>query len=419
MSTIQTKLKNTVDMFTKKKVERKTNQNLQMPKRRDILKTIAITSVIGPCSLAIGSKLSANDLSKTKIDESFSTKMLDFVNSAKIPELADAKKFKITGKDLPWQNEIMNVKKGQQVTFLLDGKWWMSKEHNVWVEPGIVFHAKVDNEKYYNAGNNTGTMTVTKNGKLKIARSLGEFKNPMGELSKPVETYQKSEGLVEGVALLWEGNAIDGLYKLSAHGDYANAIETEIKRQVLVPPLPKGWKNIFLFDNKGMFFQSAKNEISCITHKNVGILQKDVDVKITEDLKFTWDWNVEKLPSEIAENTAGTHDYLSIAIKFDDGQDITYMWSNTLDEHVHFRCPLDGWNKIETHVVQRSGKKDLGKWLSESRNVLEDYKKLIGGNAKKVTQVWFIANTIFMRGTGMSKYSNIVFKNNKDKTVVL
>jgi len=29
-----------------------------------------------------------------------------------------------------------------------------------------------------------------------------------------------------------------------------------------------------------------------------------------------------------------------------------------------------------TYVVVRSGPTDLGKWLTESRNVLEDYKKI-------------------------------------------
>jgi Protein of unknown function (DUF3047) len=31
-----------------------------------------------------------------------------------------------------------------------------------------------------------------------------------------------------------------------------------------------------------------------------------------------------------------------------------------------------------TYIVMRSGEADLGKWLTESRNVCEDYKKIYG-----------------------------------------
>ena len=39
---------------------------------------------------------------------------------------------------------------------------------------------------------------------------------------------------------------------------------------------------------------------------------------------FAWSWLVEKLPSELLEDLALTHDYISVAVEFDNGQDITY-----------------------------------------------------------------------------------------------
>jgi len=420
MTIAREQLKNSTEKLVGEKSNLQTDnksRNLQLPKRREMIKTIAATSLMAPCALVFGTKLNAE--SSLPEEKRFSSKLLDFINEANLPEVSKVVEFNLENQDMPWTKELFKVKEGQQITFLLDGKWWFSKEHNMWVEPGIVFHAKVSNEDYYNAGSNTGTMTASKNGRLTIARSLGEFKNPKGELSYPEDVYKKGQGYVDGVAILWEGDALDGLYKLSAQGDISGIIHREIQRQVYVPPLPKGWKNIFLFDNLGLFFQTGPREISCHTHKNVGILQKDVDVPITNKLKFTWDWIVEQLPSKLPETNAGTHDYLSIAIKFDDGQDLTYMWSSSVEKELHFRCPLHGWKEIETHLVQRSGEKDLNKWLNESRNVEEDYKKTIGGKAKKVVQVWFIANTLFMRGTGKCKYSNIEFHDGNKKIVVL
>lgn len=387
-------------------------KDLQQTGRRNILKTIAATG-----ALAIGSQLGAT--SSGMKEQSFASNLLDFIKKANIDEVVKVVKFDLKSEDLPWKKELFDVKKGDQVTFFLDGKWWFSKPHNIWVEPGFVFHAKVADADYYNAGNNTGTMIAPKNGSIKIARSLGEFYTPQGNLMYPIDVYKKSQGYVEGVAIHWKGDALDGLYKLSSKGDYEGVVFREINRQVYVPPHPKGWHDIFLFATKGMFFQTGKREISCITHKNVGILQKDVDIPLSDNLKFSWDWMVEKLPSKLPETSSGTHDYLSIAVKFDDGQDLTFMWSSSLANELVFRCPLDGWNKIETHLVQRSGTKDLGKWLSESRKIKADYTKNIGGKAKKIVQVWFIGVSLFKRGMGKCKYANIEFEDNGKKTIVL
>jgi hypothetical protein len=56
-------------------------------------------------------------------------------------------------------------------------------------------------------------------------------------------------------------------------------------------------------------------------------------------VKFDWSWRVTTLPSLVGENTLGTHDYLSIAVEFDNGQDMTYLWSSSLAVGNAFRCP--------------------------------------------------------------------------------
>ena len=56
-----------------------------------------------------------------------------------------------------------------------------------------------------------------------------------------------------------------------------------------------------------------------------------------------------------------THDYMSIAVKFDDGKDLTFFWSRDLPVDTAFHCPLPGWKQREIHVVARSGTAELGK----------------------------------------------------------
>jgi hypothetical protein len=388
---------------------------VKIPERRNILKAMAVASIAVPSAMLMASP----SLAKSNTDDKFSTKMMNLINSSKTTQIADVKTFTINNGDLPWTEKMMSIKKGQQVTFFLDGVWWFSKPNNLWVEAGLAFNVRIGKGMVVNTGSNTSTITAQESGKIGIARSLSEFADPFGKLATPLTAYKKSLGMIDGIAIIWKNDAFTGLHELSAVGDVSNALFSEIQRLRYVKEIPKGWNNLFLFGASGVFEQKNDKVISCTTHKNVGILQKNVELDLSDDLTFNWKWMVEKIPSTFNENLLHTHDYLSIAIKFDDGQDLTYMWSVGMEHNTVFRCPIPGWDAIETHVVQGSGTKDLGKWLSESRDVKADYDKTIGGKAKKVVQVWLIANTIFQRGFGQCEYSDIFFKNNKMKTVVL
>jgi len=184
------------------------------------------------------------------------------------------------------------------------------------------------------------------------------------------------------------------------------------------PNPPQGWTYLEEITAlcKADIFKSAaaqgkgepKRQIAIDTNKNAGILLHPADVALKPATTLRWTWNVATLPSKVSEETAPKHDYLSIAVKFDNGQDLTYIWSAEMPEGKGFRCPLPTWDVRETHVVVRSGGKDLGRWLSEERHILADYTKYIGGEPpKRVTEVWLIANTIFQQGEGKARIGNI------------
>jgi hypothetical protein len=153
------------------------------------------------------------------------------------------------------------------------------------------------------------------------------------------------------------------------------------------------------------------------THLNGGILARDVALDNTADTTLQWRWQVDTLPSSVAENTAETHDYLSVAILFDNGQDISYVWSAALDAETAFRCPLPDWTARETHVVIRSDISQLGEWLNEERNVSADYDRYIGGpRPKRIIQIWLIANTVFQGGVGTARVADISVGNSSGKS---
>jgi len=54
---------------------------------------------------------------------------------------------------------------------------------------------------------------------------------------------------------------------------------------------------------------------------------------------------------------------------------IGYIWDSTAPAGAIFKSEKTG---LVTYVVMRSGDADLGKWITETRNVCEDYKKIYG-----------------------------------------
>ena len=52
---------------------------------------------------------------------------------------------------------------------------------------------------------------------------------------------------------------------------------------------------------------------------------------------------------------------------------IGYVWDTTAPEGTIVQSEK---SSLVTYVVLRSGSKDLGRWITESRNVYDDYRKI-------------------------------------------
>ena len=89
-----------------------------------------------------------------------------------------------------------------------------------------------------------------------------------------------------------------------------------------------------------IFNDIGNGAISVEPLKNAGILQRPVGIELKPQTKLSWRWIVEELPSRLPEDQLTSHDYLSIAAEFDDGQDLTYFWSSSLPVGKAFRCPI-------------------------------------------------------------------------------
>ena len=63
--------------------------------------------------------------------------------------------------------------------------------------------------------------------------------------------------------------------------------------------------------------------------------------------------------------------------------------------------------RVGGFTVQRSGLADLGKAFDERRDLYEDYRRIVGGQATRAVRVWLIANSLFLRQVGRCAYRRI------------
>jgi hypothetical protein len=152
---------------------------------------------------------------------------------------------------------------------------------------------------------------------------------------------------------------------------------------------------------------------------NAAILQKDTAIPLTPRTCLRWRWKVDELPSDLAEDTLPSHDYVSIAVEFDNGQDLTYYWSAKLPAGTIYRCPIPTWTHRETHWVICSGPEGLGEWRDEARSVLDDYRRAIGGEPPaRIVRIWLIALSTFQRRRGVCQYGDITLTNGAETIMV-
>jgi len=178
----------------------------------------------------------------------------------------------------------------------------------------------------------SNSFTVDKGGRLYVGTSFpGEFASRTGALATPEEAWGMAEGNLNLLVVRWQVDPREGLKRLAAHGDVDNLIATEIDRFANEVPPPEGWNYLWFIGPAEIYSDCDKHgrdhAICCHSDNNGALLIKDCELPLVPDTRLSWSWRMEQLPSKVAEDTLPTHDYLSIAVEFDNGQDITYFWS--------------------------------------------------------------------------------------------
>jgi len=221
-------------------------------------------------------------------------------------------------------------------------------------------------------------------------------------------------------AIRFQGSLEEGLKRLADSGEQqaAEALRTLATRKTL----PTGFFYLPYLGRANVWADGTVDGapgIHADTSDDVGIVKLPLDIPVTDGTEIHFDWRYDSLPALGPETDAQYHDYLSIALEFDNGQDLTWMWSPTIAAGTHFHCPLPWWDSRETHYVLQSGQEGLGAWHSYQRNVLADYRESIEvAGPERIVGVWFIANSLFGRQRAAASFANVRVTDGDVETVI-
>ncbi len=137
-------------------------------------------------------------------------------------------------------------------------------------------------------------------------------------------------------------------------------------------------------------------------------------VRLAETPVLEWTWKVVALPKGADARRAETDDEAAqlyvVWPRFPQAvrsQIIGYIWDTTAPAGSIFKSKKSG---TVTYVVVRSGPKDLGKWTTERRNVLEDFKRIYGNEIEDPGGVSIGIDSDDVKGTAESYMGRIQFR---------
>lgn len=323
----------------------------------------------------------------------------------------------------PWLDTGLALEPGDRITVVLDGKVFLSRTYDLSFDAPMAVWMKVaDAGPIFRGVRSTNTVVVNDPGNLKLKLYPGQrWTDSSGKyLGDPAAVNPDAGGGVSVAVIRWrrDVDVAATLQRVAARDAAARWALAEVDRQnkpAKTPPA--GWQYLWELGASPVFSESVPvradgapaRAIALKMHNEVAILQKDAAFELTPNTKLQWRWKADKLPAKTAENALPTHDYMSIAVEFDNGRDLTWLWSHELPVDQSFHCPLPGWDHRETHIVARSGTAELGRWIREEKNVFEQYGKAVGGAApKRITRIWLIGVSLFQKGEGSGQFGDIV-----------
>jgi hypothetical protein len=184
--------------------------------------------------------------------------------------------------------------------------------------------------------------------------------------------------------------------------------------------IPAGWQKRQSWGSPQFDFVIAENSGRKVLHmKSAGdssSIHKEIKgkVRLKETPVLEWSWKAVVLPPGADSRKAATDDQAAQIYvtwpRFPEAvrsRIIGYIWDTTAPAGEVIKSQKTG---TVTYVVMRSGPADLGKWLTERRNVREDFRKIYGEEPDDPAYLTVAIDSDDVKGTAESYVGSIAFR---------
>jgi hypothetical protein len=180
--------------------------------------------------------------------------------------------------------------------------------------------------------------------------------------------------------------------------------------------IPVDWEIVKKVGSPSLDIKQENNEffLHLISEKTSFGLKKNISIDIKKYPYITFAWRVEKLPENADFRNKETDDQAAqLYIVFGKFQlfanIIGYIWGNKAPRFTTGISPA--WNRTRIIVLQ-SGSEKLGTWVTETRNIHEDYKTLFGKDPGKANLITLYINSQHTKSRAESYFGKIYFSKN-------
>ncbi len=182
--------------------------------------------------------------------------------------------------------------------------------------------------------------------------------------------------------------------------------------------IPEGWKGHGWGSPKYDFAIVAEGSDRVLRLRSRGdnsTISKETRIDVTKLPVMVWHWKVVTLPAGGDCRRKATDDEAAqVYVTFPRSPTafrsriIGYVWDTTAPVGTIVKSESSG---LVTYVVVRSGPAELGRWLTETRNVHDDYRQIYGESpAEEVGAVSIAIDSNDTRSSAESSIGAIVFR---------
>jgi len=179
--------------------------------------------------------------------------------------------------------------------------------------------------------------------------------------------------------------------------------------------IPKGW-SLKVWQGRPdvkLVGENGHKVLRLRSHKAAVSIYREVKFDLRNFPVLSWRWKVTKLPTNADardnnrdDQAAGVYILFPRFPTFINSQLIGYVWETSVPEGTILQSKK---NPMVHYIVVRSGVDELDKWITEKRNVMDDYRRVYGEAPPKVGGISIMIDADDTRSEAESYFARIEF----------